>query len=71
MRIGKVTPKLFTWVIFLISLYAFLVMNGVFDGEFDNDPIAWLLLAGGIFASAALHLLIRLVDAVLQLTQRP
>lgn len=70
MRIRKVNPNFFVWVIFFISFYSFLIMNGVFDGEFDNDPIAWLLLAGGICASVSLHFLIRLVEAVIQFTQR-
>jgi hypothetical protein len=62
--------NLFAASIFLIGFYTFLLWNGVFEGEFDNDPLAWLVLGLGIFASVCLYLLIRLVEAIVDLARR-
>ncbi len=51
-------------VIFAICAYAFLLGNKVFEGDFDNDAIAWYFLAKGIFCSLALYFLYLILEAV-------
>jgi hypothetical protein len=51
-------------IVFAICLYAFLLGNEVFGGEFRNDPIAWYFLAKGIFCSLSLCLAYALLDAL-------
>ncbi|MBI4548623.1 MAG: hypothetical protein HY707_11625 [Ignavibacteriae bacterium] len=45
-----------------ICIYSFLGGNGVFNGEFKNEYIAWYFLAKGIFCSLALYLLVRILE---------
>ena len=49
-------------VVFLICVYAFLLGNDVFEGKFENDPIAWYFLAKGIFCACALYLSVRVLN---------
>ncbi len=51
-------------VVLLICIYSFLLGNGVFEGEFENDAISWYFLAKGIFCSLALYLLVRVLEAL-------
>lgn len=51
-------------VVFLICIYAFLVGNKVFEGNFDNDPIAWYFLAKGIFCSLSLYLSLKIIETL-------
>jgi len=53
-------------IVFLICVYAFLIGNKVFEGRFENDPIAWYFLAKGIFCSLALYLWVRVLAALSQ-----
>jgi len=39
--------------------------NQVFDGKFENEAIAWYILAKGIFCSVALVALSRILDGVI------
>jgi len=57
-------------VVFHICLYAFLLGNDVFDGDFENEPIPWYFLAKGIFCSLSLCLSVRLLDAIESLRAR-
>jgi hypothetical protein len=52
-------------VVLLICIYSFLLLNGVFKGKFDNDPIGWYFLAKGIFCSLTLYLLVRVLEGLL------
>ena len=52
-------------VVFLICIYAFLLGNKVFDGKFENEAIAWYILAKGIFCSVALIALSRILDGII------
>jgi len=51
-------------IVFLICLYTFLLGNGVFDGKFENEAVAWYFLAKGIFCSLAMYLLARVLEAI-------
>ena len=51
-------------IVLLICIYAFLLGNGVFEGGFENDPIAWYFLAKGIFCSLALYLWVRVLQSL-------
>ena len=50
--------------VLIICIYSFLLGNGVFAGKFDNESIAWYILAKGIFCSLALYLLGRIIEAL-------
>ncbi len=52
-------------VVLLMCVYAFLLGNKVFDGKFENEAIAWYILAKGIFCSVALVALARIVDLLI------
>jgi len=47
-----------------ICLYSFLLGNGVFEGRFKGDMVAWYFLAKGFFCSVALYLLVKILEAV-------
>jgi phosphatidylglycerophosphate synthase len=49
-------------VVLLMCFYAFLLGNKVFDGKFENETIAWYILAQGIFCSVALS---RILDGII------
>ena len=49
-------------IVFVICVYAFLLGNKVFDGKFENEAIAWYILAKGIFCSVALS---RILDGII------
>ncbi len=51
-------------VVLLICIYCFLLGNGVFEGEFENEAVPWYFLAKGIFCSLALYLLVRVLEAL-------
>ena len=53
-------------VVLLLCIYSFLVGNKVFDGKFENEAIAWYILAKGIFCSVALVALTRIVDLMIE-----
>ena len=53
-------------VVLLICIYAFLLGNKVFDGKFENEAIAWYILAKGIFCSVALIALARIIDLMIE-----
>jgi hypothetical protein len=40
----------------VICTYLFLKGNKVFEGKFDDDPLAWYFFAKGIFCSVSLVL---------------
>ncbi len=52
-------------VVPLMCVYAFLLGNKVFDGKFENEAIAWYILAKGIFCSVALIALSRILDGII------
>ena len=51
-------------VVLLICVYSFLLGNEVFNGSFENEPIAWYFLAKGIFCSLALYLSLLLIEGI-------
>jgi hypothetical protein len=51
-------------VVFIICIYSFLLGNGVFAGKFENESIAWYILAKGIFCSFSLYLSARIIEAL-------
>jgi hypothetical protein len=51
-------------LVLMICVYAFLLGNGVFEGKFENDAIAWYFLAKGIFCSLALCLSVRVITLI-------
>ena len=51
-------------VVFLICLYAFLLGNKVFHGDFENDAISWYILAKGIFCSLSLLLSLTILEVL-------
>ena len=52
-------------IVFVLCVYAFLLGNKVFDGKFENEAIAWYILAKGIFCSVALVALSRILDGII------
>jgi hypothetical protein len=52
-------------VVLLMCIYAFRLGNKVFDGKFENEAIAWSILAKGIFCSVALVALSRILDGII------
>jgi len=57
-------------IVFLICLYTFLLGNKVFEGKFDNDPLAWYFLAKGIFCSLSLFLSVDILEAIRNLKRQ-
>ena len=57
-------------IVFLICLYTFLLGNGVFNGKFDNDTVAWYFLAKGIFCSLSLFLSMDILEAIRNLKRQ-
>jgi hypothetical protein len=53
-------------VVFGICTYVFLKGNGVFDGKFTDDPLAWYFFAKGIFCSLSLVLTRELLTVLRQ-----
>jgi len=51
-------------VVLVICIYSFLLGNGVFAGKFENESIAWYILAKGIFCSLSLYLSSRFIEAI-------
>jgi hypothetical protein len=51
-------------VVLIICIYSFLLGNGVFAGKFENESIAWYILAKGIFCSLSLYLSARIIEAL-------
>ena len=49
----------------MICIYAFLLGNKVFEEKFENEAIAWYILAKGIFYSVALVALSRILDGII------
>ena len=60
----KVVVSIAAVLVFLICVYLFLLGNGVFDGKFENEPLAWYFLAKGIFCGLSMHLLRLIVDTL-------
>ena len=52
-------------LVLALCIYAFLLGNEVFKGNFTNDPFAWYFLAKGIFCSMSLLVSSRIVDVLL------
>ena len=63
MKILKTFITVAAIIVFLICFYSFLLGNEVFEGNFNNDGLAWYFLAKGIFCSLALFLLVSLLEA--------
>lgn len=59
-RTNVLTSRVFVSVVAILVLnicvYAFALGNGVFEGKFENEPIAWYILAKGIFCALSLAL---------------
>ena len=62
MKLFKTLITVCALAVLLICVYSFLLGNGVFKGEFDNDAFAWYFLAKGIFCSLSLYLLVSLLE---------
>jgi hypothetical protein len=52
-------------VVLLTCAYAFLLGNKVLDGKFENEAIAWYILAKGIFCSVALIALSGILNGII------
>jgi len=52
--------------VLVICIYAFLLGSEVFEGNFKTDPIAWYILAKGIFCSVSLVASSRILDTLLE-----
>ena len=52
-------------IVFVLCVYAFLLGNKVFDDKFENEAIAWYILAKGIFCSVALVAFRRILDGII------
>ena len=70
MKTQKIIVKTAGVVVFLICLYAFLLGNKIFKGEFENDGIAWYFLAKGIFCSVSLFVSVDILEAVRNLNRK-
>jgi hypothetical protein len=66
MKIFKIFVTASAVIVFGICLYSFLLGNKVFEGEFENDALAWYFLAKGIFCSLALYLLLSILGALVK-----
>jgi Mg2+ and Co2+ transporter CorA len=62
----KVFVSVASLFVLLICIYSFLGGNAVFKGKFENDYIAWYILAKGIFCSLALYLLVRILELLIK-----
>lgn len=51
-------------LVFGICVYSFLLGNKVFQGEFENDGIAWYFLAKGIFCGLSLYLSVEILEVL-------
>jgi hypothetical protein len=51
-------------VVLAICVYAFLMGSDVLKGDFKSEPIAWYLLAKGIFCSISLALSVRVLEVL-------
>ena len=51
-------------LVFGICVYSFLLGNKVFQGEFENDGIAWYFLAKGIFCGLSLYLSAEILEVL-------
>ena len=58
-------------IVLALCTYAFLLGNGVFKKEFNNEPIAWYFLAKGIFCSLSLIVSSRALDVLLERLNPP
>jgi hypothetical protein len=56
-------------MIFAICSYVFLKGNKVFEGKFEDDPLAWYFFAKGVFCSLSL-ILTREVLRVLRIQRK-
>ncbi len=50
--------------VLVICIYSFLLGNNVFAGKFENESIAWYILAKGIFCSLSLYLSARIIEVL-------
>lgn len=66
----KLIIRLVAVLVFLICFYTFLLGNGVFKGDFENDAISWYFLAKGLFCSASLFLSLDILEAIRQLKDK-
>ncbi|MGB2600783.1 MAG: hypothetical protein WBD00_07965 [Candidatus Omnitrophota bacterium] len=64
MKIFKIFITIAAIIVFLICVYSFLLGNGIFEGKFNNDAIAWYMLAKGIFCSLAMYLLVCMLESL-------
>ncbi|MFH1359794.1 MAG: hypothetical protein ABIJ41_02000 [Candidatus Omnitrophota bacterium] len=51
-------------IVFSICLYSFLLGNGVFKGDFDNEALSWYFLAKGIFCGLSLYLSYLIIESL-------
>ena len=54
------------FVVLVICVYAFLLGNKVFSGKFENEAIAWYILAKGIFCAVSLVASARILDVLIE-----
>jgi hypothetical protein len=54
------------FIVLVLCVYAFLLGNKVFQGKFENEAIAWYILAKGIFCSVSLVATSRMLDVLLE-----
>jgi hypothetical protein len=64
MTLFKKSVTIAAIVVLVICIYSFLLGNGVFAGKFENESIAWYILAKGIFCSISLYLSARIIEAI-------
>lgn len=51
-------------IVLLLCIYSFLLGNDIFGGKFDNDALAWYILAKGFFCSLGLFLLVCILESL-------
>jgi hypothetical protein len=51
-------------LVFGLCVYAFLLANNLFKGEFSNEPLSWYILAKGMYCAATLVLFQRILNAI-------
>ena len=64
MKPHQILIKSAALVVFAICLYCFFLGNGMAEGTFENDEVAWYFLAKGIFCSLSLFLSVDLLEAI-------
>ena len=65
MKTFKIIVSIAAVLDLLLCVYSFLLGNKVFEGEFENDAIAWYFLAKGIFCSLVMYTLVRVLEVLM------